>query len=217
MNNNWERLEKVIRNTGLSTNAFAISIGLKRSENLYRIKNGKNSISKDLAELITTKYCKISKSWLLTGEGSMYLDYQSQQGDKGSNNTKKIPYYDSIMFDSKNESINLSTPLYYIDVPTLSNCDLAVLFVGDSMLPQIQSGSIVALKETDTSLILPGEIYMIVTDNFTTIKYIRTIEGNSHQLRLVPANKESYDEFLLNKKLIRHLFLVKGVISTKVL
>ena len=40
-----------------------MSIGLKRAENLYQIKKGNNSISKELAELITIKYCNINNSF----------------------------------------------------------------------------------------------------------------------------------------------------------
>ena len=70
--NSWNRLQKVIDWSGLSVNSFAKSIGLKRAENLYQIKKGNNSISKELSELVTIKYCNISKSWLLTGEGEMF-------------------------------------------------------------------------------------------------------------------------------------------------
>ena len=45
----WQRIEKIVRWTGLSVNSFALSIGLNRSENLYRIKRGDNGISKELA------------------------------------------------------------------------------------------------------------------------------------------------------------------------
>lgn len=72
----WHRLEQVIKWTGLSINAFALHIGLKRSENLYQIKKGNNGISHDLAELITAKYPSISKGWLLTGEGEQPLQPQ---------------------------------------------------------------------------------------------------------------------------------------------
>lgn len=37
----WERLSEVIGYSGLSVNAFAKAIGLKRGENLYQIKKGK--------------------------------------------------------------------------------------------------------------------------------------------------------------------------------
>lgn len=214
--NSWERLEAVIKSSGLSINKFATSIGLKRSENLYRIKNGKNSLSKELADKITTKYCNLSKAWLLTGEGSMYLSQNNKQRDLSQ--TKKIPFYDMVIFESDRENnLILPEPLYYIEAPSLTNCDLATLFVGDSMKPKIPSGSIVTLKEIDIQLILPGEIYMIVTNKYTTIKYVRTVSENSSLLRLVPENKESYDEMLLDKSLIRRIFMVKGVISTEVL
>ncbi|MEG2480326.1 MAG: hypothetical protein RSA50_08655, partial [Mucinivorans sp.] len=68
---NWQRLEQVVRWSGMSTNKFAMSIGLKRSENLYQIKRGNFGISKELARLICAKYPMISRLWLLTGEGQM--------------------------------------------------------------------------------------------------------------------------------------------------
>ena len=216
MNDNWDRLSKVIESTNLSINKFATSIGLKRSENLYRIKKGKNSISKDLAEQITIKYCNISKAWLLTGEGTMHIN--EPENSKRIPLKKKIPFYDSIIMDFDDQTeITLPEPLYYIEVPTLANCDLAALFVGESMKPEIPSGSIVALKEINIHLILPGEMYLIVTDKYTTIKYVRTVNENNSLVRLIPRNTEYYDETFLDKSLIRRLFLVKGVISTKVL
>ncbi|MDU1892474.1 MAG: S24 family peptidase [Dysgonomonas sp.] len=214
MNDAWDRLEKVIKSTDLSINKFAESIGLKRSENLYRIKKGKNSISKDLAEIITIKYCNFSKSWLLTGEGTMYANGQ----EEAKTSIKKIPFYDSIILDSDGvEEMTLKEPLYYIEVPTLANCDLAALFVGESMKPEIPSGAIVTLKEIALSQVLPGEMYMIVTDKYTTIKYVRNVTNNDSLLRLIPKNTEAYDEMLLDKSFVRRLFLVKGVISTKVM
>lgn len=219
MNDSWNRLEKVIELSGLSINKFAATIGLNRSENLYRIKKGKNSISKELVDRITIKYCNINKAWLLTGEGAMYTNpVHNKEGTPVS--TKKIPFYDSAIFESYelNDSLlPLPEPLYYIDVPTLANCDFASLFVGDSMKPKIPSGSIVALKEIDMELILPGEMYLIVTEKYTTIKYVRTVSESNSLLKLVPENKEFYDEMFLEKSLIRRIFMVKGVISTEVL
>jgi len=68
---NWQRLEQVVKWSGMSTNKFATVIGLKRSENLYQIKRGNFGISKELARLINGYYPGISKLWLLTGEGEM--------------------------------------------------------------------------------------------------------------------------------------------------
>lgn len=211
--NSWDRLSFIIKQSGLSVNAFAVSIGLKRAENLYRIKRGKNSISRDLAEMITTKYCNFSRSWLLTGEGAMFVNESVER----VNDSKKVPFFDHLWIDSEFNGEELPPPLYYIDVPILSNCDFATLYLGESMKPEMISGSIVTLKEVDVDYILPGEIYLIVTDKYSTIKYIRTIESDDASLRLVPRNKEDYDDAIISKAIIRRLYMVKGIISTKVL
>ena len=70
----WQRLETIIKMSGMSINAFARCIGLPRGENLYQIKKGNNRISRDLASRIVNYYPQISFSWLLTGEGAMTID-----------------------------------------------------------------------------------------------------------------------------------------------
>lgn len=216
MNTSWERLEALIDSTSLSINAFAKSIGLKRAEVLYRIRSGKNAISKELADTITTQYCNISKAWLLTGEGTMFLGDE----DKTAIEHYKIPFYNVIstsIISAEEDKTNTLKPLYYIDVPGMVNCDFAALFFGSSMAPEIPSGSIVTLKEIHLASVLPGEMYMIVTDQYTTIKYLRAVENDHSKIRLVPQNIVDYDEILMDKSTIKRLFLVKGVISTKVL
>lgn len=211
--NSWGRLEKVILWSGLTINAFSQAIGLRRAENLYQIKKGNNSISKELAEKIVSKYPHISKSWLLTGEGNMFVD---EKEDESS--IKSIPFYNSGLLEfSLDADSKEHTPLYNIQIPSLSNCDFAATCVGNSMHPDIPSGSIVALKEVNFNNILFGEIYFIVTDSYSTIKYLRQVEGDDSKYRLVPKNTTEFDEVILDKSQIRRLFLVKGVISTKVL
>ena len=207
----WTRLEQVIKWTGLTTNAFALSIGLKRAENLYQIKKGRNSISRDLADLIAAKYSDISKSWLLTGEGSMLTD----ENDERPRN-RGIPYYGSNLAFVKDRVMKFPAPLYFMDIPVLSNCDFAVSWPDDSMSPEIPSGSIITLKETEIPSLLPGEIYLIVTETYITMKRLRSVGDNDQSLRLVPANKNIYDETVIDKTFILRLFIVKGVISVKV-
>lgn len=65
------RIEAVIRRSGMSTNAFARYIGLPRGENLYQIKKGNNGVSFDVANRICSAFPEIDKLWLLTGDGQM--------------------------------------------------------------------------------------------------------------------------------------------------
>lgn len=72
--NNWQRIEAVIKWANMSTNYFARYIGLARGENLYQIKRGNNGISLNVADRIVSKFPQIDKLWLLTGEGQMFAD-----------------------------------------------------------------------------------------------------------------------------------------------
>lgn len=74
---NWDRIEAVIKLSGMTTNAFARHIGLARGENLYQIKRGNNGVSFDVAERIVAKFPEVSKLWLLTGDGQMLKGPQS--------------------------------------------------------------------------------------------------------------------------------------------
>ena len=48
------------------------------------------------------------------------------------------------------------------------------------------------------------------------MKRLRSVGDNDQSLRLVPANKNIYDETVIDKTFILRLFIVKGVISVKV-
>ncbi len=212
--NSWSRLKQVIDRSGLTINAFALSIGLKRAENLYQIKKGKNAVSKDLASLIVTRYPDISGAWLITGEGAMFTG--EKESDPCPYPGKGIPFYGSISVGEDSSTLQDLKPLYYLGIPSLLNCDFAITHLGDSMVPDIPSGAIVTLKKLDISALLPGEIYLVVTNDYNTIKRIRTCPNNDQFLRLVPVNSGMYDETVIEKSMIRHLFLIKGVISLKI-
>lgn len=63
----WQRLSGIIDKTGLTINRFAKHIGLNNAERLYRIKKGKNNISRKLAEIIHNAYPKYPVSWIMCG------------------------------------------------------------------------------------------------------------------------------------------------------
>ena len=197
----WHRLERVIKWTGLSVNSFALNIGLKRSENLYQIKKGNNGISRDLATLITTKYPSVSKAWLLTG---VILASASQAG---------VPYYGMDILAAVDETV-LPSPQFYISIPIFDNCDIAAQNIGTAMLPEIAPGAIVILKRWNVESIVPGESYLVVTEQFKGIRTIRA-GSNPSELLLLPANTQQYDPIVIGKSDIVKLFIVQGIIVKK--
>lgn len=201
----------MIDESGLSINAFALSIGLKRAENLYQIRKGNHDISRDLARKVTSKYPQVNEAWLLTGKGEM------RAGETAAS-SRKIPLYDSGFeeLDLRGDKLSIE-PLYYIEVPTLSGGDFATVNYGNSMEPDIPAGAIVTLKEINPSALLPGEMYLVVTPGYSTIKCVMNYPDDPGKFRLIPKNTTEYGEAVIDKRDIRRLFLVKGVISTKIL
>lgn len=70
----YGRLQKIMDYFELNPNSFAKKIGLKRTQNLYDIRDGKvKKISIDLANKITTVFTVINRDWILDGSGEMEL------------------------------------------------------------------------------------------------------------------------------------------------
>lgn len=67
----YQRIEKVLKFTGLTARALAIKLELKSPQIFYDIKAGKCGVSKELATKIQDCFLSISAAWLLTGDGDM--------------------------------------------------------------------------------------------------------------------------------------------------
>ncbi|MFR3489295.1 MAG: hypothetical protein ACLTTP_08650 [Alistipes ihumii] len=202
----WHRLERVIKWTGLSVNSFALNIGLKRSENLYQIKKGNNGISRDLATLITTKYPSVSKAWLLTGEGEMFVEQVAASASQAG-----VPYYGMDILAAVDETV-LPSPQFYISIPIFDNCDIAAQNIGTAMLPEIAPGAIVILKRWNVESIVPASP-TVVTEQFKGIH--DTGREQPSELLLLPANTQQYDPIVIGKSDIVKLFIVQGIIVKK--
>lgn len=87
-----ERINELVKYSGLSIKRLAEEIGLKTFQTLYDIKNGKHGISKDVANKIKGRYLNINLSWLLTGEGEMLsgVVQNNQNGDNIQGNSITI-------------------------------------------------------------------------------------------------------------------------------
>lgn len=210
MLDNWHRLERVIKWTGLSVNSFALNLGLKRSENLYQIKKGNNGISRDLADMITAKYPSISKGWLLTGEGDMFMETKTEPVVNNG-----VPFYGMDAVVAAQEQ-DLPEPRFFINMPTFSDSDIAALSLGTAMHPEIPAGAMVILKKWPVAAIIPGESYLIISPRFKGIRIIRRTE-NPMEYLLLPRNTNEYDPIVLDKNKITKLLIVRGIIIKKIL
>lgn len=190
----------------MSVNSFAREIGLSRAENLYQIKRGKYGISRDLAEMISLRYPNISKAWILTGEGSMFVDEVKK--------VSGIPFYKIDVEQYVSSLVNEKNDTFTIHIPFFEDCDFAALTYSKAMEPEIPHGSVVIFKHIDRDSIIPGNDYLVVSDRLTAIRRIRRLP-DSGLLRLVAVNARDFDEFNLMYDEVRQVYAVKGIITSK--
>ena len=101
----------------MTTNAFARHIGLPRAENLYQIKRGNNGISSRLAERIAGIYPEISRTWLLTGRGAMFVEDEES--------TALVPYFEEDVCMALGV-VDALEPACDMVVPGFARCDFAM-------------------------------------------------------------------------------------------
>ena len=198
--NNWQRVEAVIKWANMSTNYFARHIGLARGENLYQIKRGNNGISMDVAERIVAKFPQVDKLWLLTGDGQMFID-EKLRG-------VQVPYYDVDVEQGIRYLTQLEAQSSLV-VPPVGKCDLAMCYSGRAMGALLPPGTVVLLKLIDRDAIIPGGEYVIVSRKIVTLRIVRAT-GDGEKIRLVAGDKENYDDIILNVSDIMSVYKVKG-------
>lgn len=153
------------------------------------------------------KFQEISEKWLLNGEGEMLTEKANTDiiiGKKG------VPYYDvdfELGFDEM-ENDQTRIPDGHMDLPQYNSCTCLVHARGDSMMPTISSGDIIALKKIeDFRYLISGEIYAIVTKN--GLRTIKRVNDKGESIQLIPDNKD-YEEQYIPKEELLHVFVVKG-------
>jgi hypothetical protein len=202
---NWQRIERVVRWTGLTVNSFAHAVGLARGENLYQIKRGNNGISRELASMIATKYPQISRAWLLTGEGDMF----ALEGVR----RHKIPFFDADI-EKYVASPDRFTPGSYIQLPKVDDGDFAAFYNGRAMGDAIPAGAMVVVRGVALENLIPGGDYLVVGKGFTMLRRVRR-EVGFETLRLLPVDTENFDEIRIDTAAVRELYLVKAVVINK--
>lgn len=210
MNNNGERIAKIIQQFCESKADFARKVGEKPQtvSNWVARDNGNNVLNK-----IVEAFPQINKDWLMTGHGDMLISGNKITVPQISY-TKGVPYYNVDFIGGFDIVLNDQTinPEYLIDFQKYNEATCWCNVSGHSMEPEITHGDIIALKKIEDKSFLPlGEVYAIVTTNgMRTIKRL----GPSNDPKcytLVPTNKSpEYGIQELPKDMIEHIFQVLG-------
>lgn len=198
------RIVRIAKEKGLSMRKFEEICQLGRG-NISNMKDD-GSIGSDKLSKIIDKMPDVSAKWLLTGRGSMLetahdptMHITNLQPTVATVAQQSIPVYD-LQIGSQHGSLfdGGLTPINYISLPNLPQCDGAmVLYGGDTMTPALETGDILVyrrVKDIRKGLFL-GHMY-IVTFELEGEEYlmVRRIEQseNKDSLKLV-SNRVSQD------------------------
>lgn len=195
----WQRLETIIKMSGMSINAFARCIGLSRGENLYQIKKGNNGISRDLANRIINYYPQISFSWLVTGEGAMTIDGKSETG---------IPFYSCSCPDDI-DRLAFDEPDGYVAMPNFEDC-CAVIAHNWAAKDGIPQGAYVFLHRMEKRYVRMGQ-YFLVSDQYVGFCHIRTL-SKVRKLKVTGSKVPSTLKHLERDE-VHALYLVRGILN----
>lgn len=204
------RIKSVIADSGLTSNAFALKVGMN-SSNLSRKLNGKVPITSRDYRLICDSI-GVNKDWLETGAGDKYIGEPINRKET-MQPMLGVPFYDvefALGYDEMyNDTPNV--PNKFISIPGYEKADFWCRASGDSMKPVISNGDIIALKVIpDWTEFLPmNEIYAIMTKNdLRTVKVIRRGSDNEHFT--LHAINEEYEDQEIKKEAITKVFKVLG-------
>lgn len=216
-----DRLRFLVNVSHRSQAQFSRLIGLDPSS-LSRLLSGRMPITDQFVNRIVVNL-GVSKKWFTHGEGVPFP--RSEQPIATADEAKATapgtmpkgaPVYDidATAGVSLNDRMFASDSIVgYLDLPHISPTNPVIRVQGDSMEPRLRNGSWISVREIhDPSIILWGNIYLVITDDYRVVKSVRRHPSDADKLVLHSINP-AYDDIEIDRKSVRKLFLVESVID----
>ncbi|SHG86150.1 LexA family transcriptional regulator [Pedobacter caeni] len=189
----------------------------KHIGNCSSIESGRRRIGKRLSKEILEHH-RINPRYLNTGMGEMFLK-SDDPNEQLPHLEEGVPYFNINFSEMTFGELQVfqEPPEYYVNYRPFNDCDAYLPIYGDSMYPKFTSGEIIIVKEIrNRDVIQWGEAYLIVTDeranNITTVKLLFE-HPNSEQIVLRSLNPDYKGDTVLQRAVIKRMFLVKGKVT----
>ena len=203
------RIESLMQESGMSSNAFSRKAGIDAS-NFSRKLSGVQNITKlDIFKI--SRAFGVNEDWLLSGNGEKYASGDKDESKQVVQSADGIPYYDIDFTCSVTEVFNDDPeyPSSYVMIQGVEKADFCCRTSGDSMSPFLMRGDIVAMRKIeDWNSFLPlNEVYGVVTRNgLRAIKVLR--KGSSESRLTLHSYNEEYEDQEIDKSVILHIYKV---------
>jgi len=215
-----DRIRYLIEQSRLSQAQFARRINIDPS-NLSKHLSGRLPVSEALINRIVADL-GVSKHWLRDGSDVPFAKEPhaaeialSNPIDLQENLLQGTPVYDIDVTAGCTELSRMFTQdriIGAINLPQLNSSCNIVRVSGDSMNPVIKNGGLIAIRPIiDRRNIFWGQIYVIVTEDYRMVKYLRR-HNDSSKVILHSANPD-YDDMEISRNDIYNLYIVEAIIN----
>lgn len=217
-----ERMREYLDYKGITKYKFCNDLGFSN-----KFLDNSSNMGTDKACKILHQYPEINSEWLLTGNGSMIKEDNTNivimNNDRKTIDSlqmnQEIPLYDLEAVAGLRELFSSGKPQRVLDtikIPNLPKCDGAISVTGDSMYPLLKSGDIILYKETEFENIFFGEMYLLSVklndwEEYITVKYVQKSEHGQDFVKLVSQNSHHQPKDIHVSK-ISALALIKASI-----
>ncbi|WP_242410308.1 helix-turn-helix transcriptional regulator [Flavobacterium sp. Root901] len=217
-----DRMREYLDYKGITKYKFCNDLGFSN-----KFLDNSSNMGTDKACKILHYYPEINSEWLLTGNGPMVKEENTNivimNNDRKTIDSlhvsQEIPLYDLEAVAGLRELFNSGKPQRVLDtikIPNLPKCDGAISVTGDSMYPLLKSGDIVLYKETEFENIFFGEMYLLSVklndwEEYITVKYVQKSEQGPQFVKLVSQNSHHQPKDIHISK-ISALALIKASI-----
>lgn len=199
-----EKLIEIQQMTGLTWKDLADKVGIASAQTFTDIRGGRHGISMKLANQIIEAFPEIRKEWLMFESGPM---------------THKEAEGMIAMFNSVEEITDSKSSPDYINVGScFPKAEIAIRNTSDSMA-EYPVGCILVMKRVmDMKLLIPGNNYLIETNEFVTVKRLQKGKDNAHialyssNCATYPDGKMIYEPFEIPIDSVSRMFYVLGYI-----
>ncbi len=215
-----DRIKYIMNTSRLNQSAFARRLGVD-SPYISKIMSGRLAVSEGFINRIVIDM-GVSKQWLKHGTDVPFPKPTHANTIEAkvepvqvSQNHSGIPVYDIDVTAGSAELSRMLTMdriMGYVDMPQI-NPECVILRVsGDSMRPSIYNGSFIAIRPVSaTGIIFWGQIYVVVTDSYRMVKYLRRHTNPDYVV--LHSENPAYDDIDMLRSDIQGLYLVETVIN----
>ena len=172
-----ERFDKYMKTKGLNDNKVTNSLGLSIGT-LGKSRKENRDLSEKNIEKILNFYTDLNRTWLLTGEGSMFTTKPSLAGFNELEYTRVPLLPISAQGGSLNDFV-VSVSLQDCEkiISPINGADIAITISGDSMADEYPNGSIVLAKRINERAFIDwGKVYVLDTCNGVVVKTLTPSE-----------------------------------------